>query len=445
MSTLKLHELQAEPLYDHGTGRIEFTTKKNCVDWLLVDLNSFFATCEQQDHPELRGKPIAVIPSMTDTTSVIAASREAKKFGIKTGTNVGEARKMCPQIQFFTGNHRRYLEFHEQIKEAIDEICPIEKVLSVDEMACQLIGRETQIENATRIAMAIKNNIRHRVGHCLTSSVGLGPNILIAKMASDLVKPDGLVVVPTEKIQQTFGHLSVDIISGVGRQMKTRLEAHGLRKIDDLLKLEPQQLRKIWGSINGFRIAHELRGAFFSRQASEQKSFSAEHVLAPQHRNLKNACHIALKLLNKSMHRLRRNERRCTTLEFYIKSKEQNKYFETVQFHPTDDRRQLLSYFLQLEKQIQYQFKKNQVQFSSGQYEESPFKVSVILGGLTSGDVNQMSLFADPKAEKLNQALDEIYKRFGHQALMPASLIDLKEEVKTRISFQQIPSLDDEL
>jgi DNA polymerase IV len=441
MSSIKIPKINSPS----STGQIEFNVKKNCVDWLLVDLNSFFATCEQQDRPELRGKPIAVIPSMTDTTSVIAASREAKQFGIKTGTNVGEARKMCPQIQFFTGNHRRYLEYHEQIKEAVDEICPIEKVLSVDEMACQLIGQETQIENATRIAMAIKNNIRHRVGNYMTSSVGLGPNILTAKMASDLVKPDGLVVVPSEKIQAVFGPLSISIIPGVGRQMKTRLEAHGLFKVNDLLKVDPQQLRKIWGSIYGFRVAHELRGSFFKRFEGEQKSFSAEHVLAPQFRNIKSACHIALKLLNKSMHRLRRNERKCTSLDLFIKTKEQNRYFETLQFHPTDDRRQLLSYFLQLERQIQYQVKKNQAQFYSGSQTETPIKVTIVLGGLTGDDVNQMSLFADPKAEKLNQALDEIYNRFGHHAVMPAPLIELKDEVKSRIAFQQIPNLDDEL
>ena len=424
--------------------QIEFSVKKDTVAWLLVDLNSFFATCEQQDRPELRGKPIAVIPTMAESTSVIAASREAKLFGVKTGTLVSEARKLCPQIQFFQGNHRRYLEIHEQIIEAVDEICPIEKVLSIDEMACQLIGRETEIENATRLAVAIKNNIRHRVGNCLTSSVGLGPNILVAKMASDLVKPDGLVVVPSESIQKVFGEKSISVIPGVGRQMKFRLEAHSIYKVNDLMKLDPQHVRKIWGSIYGFRVAHELRGSFFQRPESEQKSFSAEHVLPPQFRNVQSACHIGLKLLNKSMHRLRRNQRKCSTLEVSIKTKEQNSYSESLQFHPTDDRRQLLNYFLQLEKQLQYKIKMKQAHIANSTYIESPFKISVVLGGLDTANINQMSLFADPKAEKLNQALDEIYKKFGHQALMPASLLNLKETAKTRIAFQQIPDKSDE-
>lgn len=423
---------------------IGFLIKKNSVAWLLVDLNSFFATCEQQDRPELRGKPVAVAPAGSDSATIIAASREAKVYGIKTGTLVGEARKLCPHLFLTPGNHRRYLEIHEQIIEAVDEICPVEKVLSIDEMACQLIGRETEIENAKRLAVAVKNNIRHRVGHCLTSSVGLGPNILLAKMASDLVKPDGLVVVPAEKISDVFGEKSVSAIPGVGRQMKTKLEAHGIYKINDLLKLDPQHVKKIWGSIYGFRVAHELRGSFFERSENEQKSFSAEHVLPPQFRNLQSAGHIGLKLLNKSMHRLRRYQRKCTSLELAIKTKEQNCYSESLQFHPTDDRRQLLSFYLQLEKQIQYQIRKKQVCVSNSTYIESPLKVSVILGGLDSAHVNQMSLFADPKAEKLNLALDEIYKKFGHQAMMPASLLDLKADVKTRIAFQKIPDKSDE-
>ena len=424
---------------------IKVSIKKNCVAWLLVDLNSFFATCEQQDRPELRGKPVAVAPAGSDSATIIAASREAKVFGVKTGTLVGEARKLCPHIFLTAGNHRRYLEIHEQIVEAVDEICPVEKILSIDEMACQLIGRETEIENATRLAVAIKNNIRHRVGNCLTSSVGLGPNILVAKMASDLVKPDGLVVVPSEKIPDIFGNESISVIPGVGRQMKLKLEAYGLYKISDLLKLDPHQVRKLWGSIYGFRVAHELRGSFFQRPENEQKSFSAEHVLPPQFRNLQSACHIGLKLLNKSMHRLRRNQRKCTSLEIYIKTKEQNSYSESLQFHPTDDRRQLLSYYLQLEKQLQYQIKKKQVHITNSTYMETPLKVSVVLAGLDTANVNQMSLFADPKAEKLNQALDEIYKKYGHQALMPASLLNLKADVKTRIAFQQIPDKSDEI
>lgn len=423
---------------------IEFSIKKNSVAWLLVDLNSFFATCEQQDRPELRGRPVAVGAIGSESGTIIAASREAKAFGIRTGTLVGEARRLCPQIQLLSGNHKRYLEIHEQIVEAVDEICPVEKILSIDEMACQLIGRETQIENAIRIGVAIKNNIRHRVGHCLTSSVGFGPNILIAKMASDLIKPDGLVVVPAEKIQDIFGNKSISVIPGVGRQMKLRLESYGIYIVNDILKTDPQQMRKLWGSIYGFRVAHELRGSFFTRQENEQKSFSAEHVLPPQYRNLQSAGHIGLKLLNKSMHRLRRNQRKCTSLEVFIKTKEQNGYSETLQFHPTDDRRQLLNYYLQLEKQMQYQIRKKQVNVANSTFVETPLKISVILGGLDSVSANQLSLFADPKAEKLNQALDEIYKKFGHQALLPASLLDLRESVKTRIAFQQIPDKSDE-
>ena len=101
------------------------------IQWLLVDLNSFFASCEQQDRPELRHKPIAVVPMITDSTSVIAASYEAKLCGIKTGTKVFEAKKMCPGIQFISGGHKKYVEFNHRIIDAIDEICPVEKVLSI--------------------------------------------------------------------------------------------------------------------------------------------------------------------------------------------------------------------------------------------------------------------------------------------------------------------------
>src|ERR1700730_16792776 len=106
--------------------------------WLVLDLNSFFASCEQQENPDLRGKPVIVVPTMAETTCAIAASYPAKAFGIKTGTLVYEARRLCPDVQLVPAHHKLYVEYPHRILEAIDRHIPVEDVMSIDEVACRL-------------------------------------------------------------------------------------------------------------------------------------------------------------------------------------------------------------------------------------------------------------------------------------------------------------------
>ena len=109
--------------------------------FLHIDLNSFFASVEQQLHPEFRDRPLAVVPTVADTTCCIAASYEAKALGIKTGTQVGEAKKKCPEIILVAGNHEDYAKYSHKIAKAVERCCPVAHTPSIDEMVCQLIGR----------------------------------------------------------------------------------------------------------------------------------------------------------------------------------------------------------------------------------------------------------------------------------------------------------------
>src|ERR1700722_4541299 len=106
--------------------------------WLFVDMNSFFASCEQQKNPELRGHPVVVAPMLVDTTCAIAASSQAKAFGIKTGTPIGEAKKRCPFLKVVQARPKLYVEYHHRICEAIESCIPIDAVMSIDEVACKL-------------------------------------------------------------------------------------------------------------------------------------------------------------------------------------------------------------------------------------------------------------------------------------------------------------------
>ena len=156
--------------------------------WLYLDLNSYFASVEQQLNPELRGKPIAVGPGGIASGTIIAASYEAKAFGIHTGMRVGEAKKRCPQLIFAGGDHSRYGTFHDQIIAEVWRHIPVTHVCSIDEVACRLLDNENSPERAIALARRIKAGIRRNVGDCLTSSVGIAPSRLLAKMAADMQK-----------------------------------------------------------------------------------------------------------------------------------------------------------------------------------------------------------------------------------------------------------------
>ena len=132
--------------------------------WLYVDFNSYFASVEQQLRPELRGKPIAVVPVETDSTCAIAASYEAKAFGVKTGTMIHEAKRLCPGLVCVLARHECYVEFHHRLIEEIERHIPVTAVCSIDEVACRLMDNEISLERSTAIAQSIKSGIANNIG-----------------------------------------------------------------------------------------------------------------------------------------------------------------------------------------------------------------------------------------------------------------------------------------
>ena len=145
---------------------------ENPVQWLFLDLNAFFASCEQQENPALRGRPIIVVRTPAESSVAIAASYTAKAFGIKTDTLIREARRLCPAVIPVRANHRLCTEYHERILKAVDTCLPVEKVCSIDEMACKLMGTERQVPVARELALKAKRALREQVGECLTCSIG---------------------------------------------------------------------------------------------------------------------------------------------------------------------------------------------------------------------------------------------------------------------------------
>jgi DNA polymerase-4 len=272
---------------------------------LFVDFNSFFASVEQQERPELRGRPMVVVPVMADSTSCIAATYEAKHFGIKTGTKVSEARQRCPGLIVVEARPEIYVKYHHRLIAVVDSCLPVTQVRSIDEMSCNLRGGWQERETTLRLARDIKARIAATVGECLRSSIGIGPNVFLAKTASDMQKPDGLVVLDEDDLPEALFRLKLRDFCGIGASREARLHECGIRTVEELCRAPKAALHRAWNGIEGDRIYALLRGEEVERAASDRCTVGHSHVLEPRCRTLPLAEAVLHRLLQKAAARLR--------------------------------------------------------------------------------------------------------------------------------------------
>jgi DNA polymerase IV len=392
--------------------------------WLFVDMNSFFASCEQQMNPELRGQPVVVAPVLADTTCAIAASYEAKAYGIKTGTPIWEARKRCPDIKILQARPKLYVEHHHLIREAIETCIPIEAVMSIDEVACKLDRVQVQPHIAKALALAIKAAIRDRAGVALLCSVGIAANRLLAKLACDMQKPDGLTILRPEDMPQAIFHLKPNDISGIGSNMLVRLNQAGILDMPQLWAADAQRLERIWGGVNGWRFHALLHGADLPNPKTKSRSMGHQHVLAPDERTLEKATPIIRQLCTRVAQRLRAEEFYCQKLGLNIKwVRDLGHYADECRFEETQDTHCLLTNLMRLWDTAP---------------KLKPLRIGVTLSDLTPQGVHQPTLFDQPKDAKLTKAMDKVNARFGRGTVgfgAPA------EPTTSKIAFQRVPKL----
>lgn len=416
------------------------------VRWLFLDLNSYFASVEQQLRPELRNRPVIVVPVMADTTCAIAASYEAKAFGIKTGTQVSEAKRLCPGLVIIEGRHELYVEHHHKIIRAVERCAPVSAVLSIDEMAINLMGREQSLLNALALARAVKQSIRDHAGHTLRCSIGLAPNRYLAKIASDMDKPDGLVALTPDILMPALSRLRLRDLPGVGARMEQRLHRHNIRAMGQLLSLSREQMNRVWGGVGGEKLWHWLRGEDFHDAALDcPRSVSHSHVLPPELRTVEGARAVALKLLHKAALRLRAADLWTTNVSLFIKflapgptassgAAPRAVWSRTIPVVECQDSQALIDALVKL-----WNLR------PQGPAYQRPFHVGVWLGGIVPGRLHALNLFSSFDAEsrraRLSAAMDKLNQKYGLDTLMPGGMLLAKAAAPTRIAFTSIPDL----
>ena len=286
---------------------------------LFVDFNSYFASVEQQLNPALRGRPVGVVPVMADTSCCIAASYEAKVLGIGTGTGVAEARRLCPDIAIVLADHAKYVEVHHRAVAVVDSIAPVRQVLSIDEMECELTGRWQHRAQAVALAQRVKAELLTHVGECMRTSVGIAPNTLLAKLASNMQKPDGMTVIELHELPQRLYGLPPKAINGIGPRMVQRLERCGIHTMAELYAAPRELLRTAWGGVAGAEMYDKLRGQWYGPRETVAKSLGHSHVLPPDLRHPDGAFAVLNRLTQKAAMRLRKQNVYATRMSVHVR------------------------------------------------------------------------------------------------------------------------------
>lgn len=374
---------------------------------LHVDMDAFYASIEQRDNPELRGLPVVVGGDVRGV--VAAASYESRAFGIRSAMPMAEARRRCPELIRLPPRMSLYKSVSGQIFSVFREFTPAVEGLSLDEAFLDLTASQRLHGSGEQVASAIKQRIRERTR--LTASVGVAENKLVAKIASDLDKPDGLVVVPADSVNRILDPLPVGVIPGIGRKTLPRLEEIGVRTVGDLRNAPASRLEPIFGR---YTARTQQRAAGIDSRPvvaeREEKSISAEETFNEDLDDRHDMEHKLMQLAERTSARLRRAGLAASTVQVKIRQSDFTTVTRQAAMRPPDNgteaicaaARELLGRWLA---------------------DHPDAKVRLLgVGGSGLGPAQQGDLFAETDSPTaVDEAVDAIRERFGSTAMSRAS------------------------
>ncbi|RST72446.1 DNA polymerase Y family protein [Candidatus Aquarickettsia rohweri] len=419
--------------------------QQSSLNWLYLDLNSYFATIEQQINPSYRNKPVAVVPCDTDTTCAIAASYEAKLKGVTTGTIIRKAKKLIPNLICIPAKHQLYMEYHNKILQEIDKHIYIDYVLSIDECACKITGKYNGEQEAVKLAKNIKHGIIKNVGEYIKCSIGIAPNRFIAKIATDIQKPDGLIVLKSTDILQTLCSLSLRDLPGIGKNIHAKLLYNGISTVEELYKLDSSSLRRAFGSILGERYWYMLRGIELPDIETKSKSISNSQVLHPNLRNANSARIIAHRLLLKAASRLRRLNYSCKAIIISINTTDNKRYKSRIKFTNLSDSISLSNKMLGNWNELVNQNKINVIKKVSITLTNIDIKNYKSRQGCLFDENNDCHIYKKKKRERISKIIDKLNAKYGKDTVCIGVLpIDSKKyHTGTKIAFGTVPISQD--
>lgn len=399
---------------------------------LYLDMDCFFASCHQQGNPFLRHKPIAIIGNFqgghTQRSVISSASKEAKQFGIKSGMALFQAKKLCQKIIFVQSEKARYKYISQRVFKIMAKYGDDLKIFSIDEAAItikalnnnrenlikpQILNSKYKVyEKALNIAQTIKNEIKEKLGKYLTCSIGISYNYVLAKLASDLSKPDGLKIILPNEALKILKTLAVDKISGIGQKTKEKLSHLGINSFEDLQNAPENFLKSHFG-ILGINLKNISLGkdSFYYHKEKTVKSIGHSETFLKDLKNQSSLNQYLQKLSEKIAFRLREKNLEGSTIHLTLRLKN---FF-------TFSRQKKLDYFTC----DGYEIYKETAKL----LDDLRVSYPVRLLGISVSDLkpcSQICLFEqDEKRKKFLKFVDKIRKRYGRKKIFPLAIKNL--------------------
>ena len=384
-----------------------------------IDLNSCFATIEQQANPFLRGKPVAVAAFNSPNGCILAASVEAKRLGIKTGMRVKEGRDFFPKLIVLTPDPWKYRCVHQKLKKLLLDYSPEVFPKSIDEF----VLKPQVVCSMQNVACEIKKRIKQEIGEWITVSIGISTNRYLAKIASNLQKPDGLVEINKDNYLDIYSRLRLVDLTGIKDANAVRLESFGIYTVLDFYNASLWKLKAAFHSITGLYWYQRLRGFEVDDFSSKRASFGNSAAIGKSVISFEEVCPILCNLVEKMARRLRTGGFKAygVHLALYYKNGSfwhKGESFETPLFSSQDF------------------FKKAVKLLRETSFNAPVGNLAVSAFNLVKTNSLQLEIFENvEKKDDLATAVDQINERWGEDVVKPAIILKSKQEILDRIAF----------
>jgi DNA polymerase-4 len=403
-----------EPLYRRVTTSRGPLPPHHSTSILHVDMDAFYASVETIKEPSLAGKPV-IVGGLGGRGVVTSASYEAREFGVNSAMPIITARRLCPHGIFVPNDFETYLHYSERIRDVFESFTPLVEPLSLDEAFLDVSGSARLFGDPSEIARLIKT----RIGELgLKCTVGVAPNKFLAKLASTRAKPDGLLAIPPEGIEDFLNPLPVAALWGVGPQTSEALRRLGLKTVEDLTKITRRTLERTLGDALGVHLYELARGIDDRPVVRDEpaKSVGSEETFAHDLDGAEEILKEVLRLSDRTAGRLRRKGLCGRTITVKIRFSN----FKTITRSKTlaeevDTASEIYAVATELYRKL-------------GPERPRIRLIGVTASGLAPGPPRRQMALIDggrtPRWQEATRAIDDIRARFGDKAVTPAPLID---------------------
>lgn len=398
-----------------------------------IDLNSCFATVEQQANVHLRGKPLVIAAYTSPGGCVLAPSIEAKRFGVKTGMTVRDARLLCPQVIVRDPDPQLVKDVHVKFKNICRDYSPVVVPKSIDEVVMDFTGTPAFSRGLVPIAREIKQRFRKEIGEWISCNVGIAPNRFLAKLAASLHKPDGLDVIDHKNLLRIYGSVKLTDLNGINTRFQARLNAGGIFTPLQFLQAPEYVLRKqIFKSVVGYHWYMRLRGWEIDDVEFRRKSFGQEYALGKKTADPEELARLMMKLSEKMGRRLRASGNSARGIHVGIV------YEDWTYWHRGRTLNQPMYTTMEL-------FTKAMWVFNQQPVPKVVAKISVSCYDLEPASDMQPLLFdtVGEKLRRVSDALDDINDKYGEYVVTPAIMMGMKNLILERIAFGGVKDLEE--